>query len=75
MNNLACSIGDKSEFLSINWGLIVSKLEMAYTEPAVPRAFNFPTGVIGNKCKVFIPEFLISSSLSIAFIKLPRSSP
>ena len=73
-DKLACSFGDNLEFLSVSCSFISVKSDIAYKEPAVPRAFNLPTGVIGNKCNVLIPRDFISSSLSIALIKLPFSS-
>ena len=74
INFEACSIGVKLDFLSTSCSLILSKSVIAYNEPAVPRAFSLPTGVIGSKCKVLMPKLFISSSLSIALIKLPLSS-
>ncbi len=44
---------------------------MAYKEPAVPNALILPTGVIGKRCIVLMPNSFNSSSLSIALRKEP----
>ena len=75
MNFLACSSIVNFEVLSFKSGFSESKPEAEYKLPAVPRAFSFPVGVMGRMCRVFIPRCLSSSSLSIALMKLPRTSP